>query len=298
MFFRLVSEPRKRRVHFHAFMAEMHERLKDFRTEPNRQPIEGLAAAVAKEARLLCLDELQIKDIADATLVARLFSELIARGTVIVATSNAPPDRLYYKGLNRDLFLPFIALIEQKLDVVKLEAQRDFRLQKLLAAPVWLVPADAKAKAALDAAFEDHAGAPHGETETLRVQGRDLVIPQALNGVARFSFAELCDHPLGPGDFGAIARSYHTLIIDGIPKLDGQPNDVVRRFVILVDELYELRVKLIASADAAPDALLTQGPQAWDFRRTASRLAEMGSKDWLALPHGQQVDLNHGLEPG
>jgi cell division protein ZapE len=292
LFFSLAPEPKKRRVHFHAFMTEMHERLKDFRDERGRQPIQALAESVAAEARLLCLDELQIKDIADAMIVARLFTELIAQGTVIVTTSNSPPERLYWKGLNRNLFLPFIALIERELDIVRLDVAQDFRLQKLLAAPVWFVPADATAKAALDKAFLDLAGEPQGAREVLRVQGRDLVVENALNGVARFSFAELCDRPLGPGDFGALARTYHTLILDEVPKLDGQANDVSRRFVILIDELYELRVKLIASSDAAPGELMTQGDQAWEFQRTRSRLAEMGSKDWLALPHGQEVDLN------
>lgn len=292
LFFGLAPEPKKRRIHFHAFMTEMHERLKDFRDERGRQPIQALAESVATEARLLCLDELQIKDIADAMIVARLFTELIERGTVIVTTSNSPPERLYWKGLNRNLFLPFIALIERELDILRLDVPQDFRLQKLLAAPVWFVPADGAAKAALDKAFLDLAGEAQGEREVLRVQGRDLVIPNTLNGVARFTFAELCDRPHGPGDFGAIARSYHTLIVDGVPKLDGQSNDIVRRFVILIDELYELRVKLIASAEVPPGELMTRGDQAWDFQRTRSRLAEMGSKDWLALPHGQEVDLN------
>jgi cell division protein ZapE len=292
LFFGLVPEPKKRRVHFHAFMTEMHERLADFKETRGRQPIQALAESVASEARLLCLDELQIKDIADAMIVARLFAELIARGTVIVTTSNAPPERLYWKGLNRNLFLPFIQLVERELDIVRLEVAQDFRLQKLLAAPVWFVPADKAAKAALDKAFLDLAGEPQGKREVLRVQGRDLIVPNALNGVARFSFDELCDRPLGPGDFGELARTYHTLILDNVPVLDGAANDVVRRFVILIDELYELRVKLIASAAAGPGELMTRGDQAWDFQRTRSRLAEMGSKDWLALPHGQEVDLN------
>jgi cell division protein ZapE len=270
-------------------MAEMHERLRDFSNERGRQPIEGLAAAVAAEARLLCLDELQVKDIADATILNRLFGGLIEAGTVIVVTSNAPPERLYYKGLNRDLFLPFIALVTAHLDVVKFDVPTDYRLRKLAAAPLWHVPPD---RTAMDKAFLDLAGAAKGERETLRVQGRDLVVPEALNGVARFSFTELCDRPLGPADFGAIARTYHTLLVDNIPNLDETAQDAVRRFVILIDELYEQRVKLIASAERAPEMLLTEGKQAWDFRRTSSRLVEMGSKHWLALPHGQEVDLN------
>jgi len=289
MFFRRAPEPRKRRVHFHAFMAEMHERLREFRAERGRQPIEGLAAAVAAEARLLCLDELQVKDIADATILNRLFTALIQAGTVVVVTSNAPPERLYYKGLNRDLFLPFIDLVTTHLDVVKLEVPTDYRLRKLAAAPLWHVPPD---QAAMDAAFFDLAGAARGECEVLRVQGRDLRVPNALNGVARFSFAELCDRPLGPADYAAIARTYHTLLVDSIPNLDKSAPDAVRRFIILIDEMYEHRVNLVASADCTPDMLLTQGKQAWDFRRTSSRLTEMGSKHWLALPHGQEVDLN------
>lgn len=289
-FFRLAPEPRKRRVHFHAFMTEVHERLAALR-ETEDQPFDALTDQLSSEARLLCFDELHIKDIADATIVGRIFQGLIERGTVLVATSNAPPERLYYKGLKRELFLPFIALIEQRLDILHLEAAHDYRLNKLLAAPVWHVPADETARRQLDAVFCDLSGAE----ETLRVQGRDLVVRNAHNGVARFDFSELCDSPRGPGDFNALARRYHTLIIDGIPRLDGQSNDMVRRFVILIDELYEWRVKLIASADAAPDALLTSGPQAWDFRRTSSRLAEMGSKDWLVLQHG---DLNGWAEKG
>jgi cell division protein ZapE len=289
MFFRRAPEPRKRRVHFHAFMAEMHERLRDFRAERDRQPIEGLAAAVAKEARLLCLDELQVKDIADATILNRLFTALIEAGTIVVVTSNSPPERLYYKGLNRDLFLPFIDLVKTNLDVVKLEVPTDYRLRKLAAAPLWYAPPD---PAAMDAAFADLAGAARGEPEVLRVQGRDLKVPNALNGVARFSFTELCDRPLGPADYVAIARTYHTLLVDNIPRLDTAAQDAVRRFVILIDELYEHRVKLVASADCAPGILLTEGRQAWDFRRTSSRLTEMGSKHWLTLPHGQEVDLN------
>ena len=294
LFFRTAREPRKRRVHFHAFMTEMHERLRNFRDVRGKQPIEALAEAVAKEARLLCLDELQVKDIADATILNRLFEGLIANGTVVVATSNAPPERLYYKGLNRALFLPFIDLVTARMDVVKLEIATDFRLRKLTAAPVWTTPPD---RAALDAAFLNLTGTATGEPQTLRVQGRDLRVPHAHDGVARFTFAELCESPLGPADFVAIARTYHTLLVDNIPSLDSAAQDAVRRFILLIDELYEYRVKLIASADSKPDMLLTQGKQSWDFRRTSSRLTEMGSQHWLGLPHGQEVDLNASSQP-
>jgi cell division protein ZapE len=294
-FFGLAPEPRKRRAHFHAFMAQAHERLATLRAARGEQPIEVLAKAMADETRLLCLDEVQVKDIADATVLGRLFAELIERGTVIVATSNAPPARLYYKGLNRDLFLPFIALIEKQMDVVKLDSRRDYRLERLAGGPLWHAPPDT---AAMDAAFARLTGAAHGAPETLRVKGRDVTVPDALNGVARFSFAELCEQPRGAADFAAIACTYHTLVVDNIPRLDTAPQDAVRRFIILIDELYEYRVKLVASAHCTPDMLLTRGKQAWDFQRTASRLAEMGSRDWLSRPHGQDADLNGGREPG
>lgn len=299
LFFRSAPEPKKRRVHFHAFMSEVHERLPAFRATNGAQPIAELARQLAKEARLLCLDEMQVKDIADATVLGRLFGELIGNGVVIVTTSNAPPARLYYRGLNRDLFLPFIALIEDRLDVVELVSRRDYRRERIAAGPLWTVPPD---RAAMDAAFARISGAPHGSPATLRVKGRDLRVPEAHNGTARFSFDELCRQALGANDFAAIARTYHTLLIDGIPALDEAPQDAVRRFVLLIDELYEHRVKLVASAERSPDMLLTQGKQAWDFRRTASRLAEMGSADWLSRPHGQEhgqeVDLNAAREPG
>lgn len=295
IFFRTAPEPKKRRVHFHAFMSEVHERLPAHRAANGTQPITALAKALAAEARLLCLDEMQVKDIADATVLGRLFGELIDNGVVIVTTSNAPPSRLYYKGLNRDLFVPFIALIEERLDVVELVSRRDYRRERLAAGPLWTVPPD---RATMDAAFARIAGAPRGENAVIRVKGRDLNVPAAHNGTARFSFGDLCRQPLGANDFAAIARTYHTLLIDDIPALDEAPPDAVRRFVLLIDELYEHRVKLVASAERSPDMLLTQGKQAWDFRRTASRLAEMGSAGWLSRPHGQEVDLNAAHEPG
>lgn len=293
LLFQLADEPHKKRVHFHAFMTEVHERLKHFRAERGRQPIEGLAGALAQETRLLCLDELQVKDIADATVLNRLFATLIEAGTVIVATSNAPPENLYYKGLNRDLFLPFIDLVREKMDVVRIEVPTDYRLRKLRAAPVWSTPPD---KAALDAAFLALTGAARGAREVLRVQGRDVVIPEARNGVARFTFSQLCEEARGPADYAAIARTYHTILLDGIPSLDTAAQDAVRRFIILIDELYEYRVKLFASAAVRPESLLTQGRQAWDFRRTSSRLAEMGTEHWLGLPHGPEVHLNRAQE--
>lgn len=293
LFFSLSPEPKKKRSHFHAFMTEMHERLRDFRDEKGRQPIEALAQAVAADARLLCLDELQVKDIADAMILNRLFAGLIAAGTVIVTTSNSPPEELYYKGLNRDRFLPFIALVKERMDVMRFDTVTDYRFRKLTSAPVWYAPPD---EAAMDAAFAALAGKPSGEPQTLRVQGRDVPVPQALNGVARFTFDELCDKPHGPADFAAIARTYHTLVVDNIPDLETTAQDAVRRFIILIDELYDNGTKLIASAQKHPEKLLTQGRQEWDFRRTSSRLVEMGSKEWLLRAHTPEVHLNSAAE--
>ncbi len=278
-----AAQVSKKRVHFHAFMAEVHERVRDH-AKAREQPVVALARVLAREARLLCLDEVQVRDIADATILGRLFSVLIEEGTVIVATSNAPPERLYYRGLNRDLFLPFIRLVNERMDVIEIDSPRDFRLGRLMAGPVWFAPPD---EAEMDAAFQRLIGAERGEREVVQLRGRTLAVANALGGVARFGFAELCEEPLGATDFRAIARHFHTVLIDGVPKLDGKANDAVRRFVLLIDEFYEHRVKLIASAETAPSGLLTEGPQAWEFRRTASRLAEMGSADWLGLPHGK-----------
>jgi cell division protein ZapE len=283
IFFDLAPEARKRRVHFHAFMVDVHARVHARRSADaggRDDPILAVADAIADETRLLCFDEMQVRDIADAMMLARLFGRLFERGTVVVATSNAPPDRLYHKGLNRELFLPFIALLESRLEVVKLEARTDFRQEKQATAPRWHVPANAAARAALDAAFRAYAGTGEGAPETLRVQGRDVVVPQAANGVARFGFDTLCAEARGPADYGAIATHYETVLIDDIPGLDTAPQDVVRRFVILIDELYDRRVRLIASAEAEPDALLTEGRQHWEFQRTASRLTEMRSAEW------------------
>jgi cell division protein ZapE len=293
LFFAVAPVARKRRVHFHAFMAEVHARIHRFRQSLGRgevrdaDPIPPLAETLAGEARLLCLDEFQVTDIADAMILGRLFEALLDRGVVIVATSNTPPRELYKGGLNRALFLPFIALIEARLDVMELAARTDFRLEKLSRLPSWHVPADAAADAALDAAFRRLAGAfPH--REMLTVQGRRLMVPAAAQGVARFGFAALCRRPLGPADYLAIAERYHTLIVDHIPVMAADQRNERRRFIILIDTLYDHRVKLIASAEAEPAALMRGGAHAEEFERTASRLMEMRGADWLALPHGRE----------
>ena len=292
LFFAMADVTPKRRIHFHAFMQEAHKRIHAWRRQPERlddpgsdDPIPPLADAFADEASLLCFDEFQINDIADAMILGRLFKELFARGVVVVATSNTAPDDLFAGQPGRDAFLPFIALIKQHLDVLVLNGVRDFRRQRLQALPTWHVPADEGARLALDGAFAALAGRERPKPERMQVMGRSLTVPLSANGVARFDFETLCRQALGPGDYGALATHFHALVLDAVPLLTPDNHDAARRFVTLVDELYEHRVKLVASAAAAPDDLYPEGHGAAAFRRTASRLLEMQSPDYLALPH-------------
>ena len=306
LFFETVEIPHKRRVHFHAFMAEVHARIHAWRQmEKNGEvkgddPIAPVAEALANEAWLLCFDEFAVTDITDAMILGRLFNALFQRGTVIVATSNVEPSELYKDGLNRTLFLPFIQLLQQKMDVLELAARTDFRLEKLRDAAIYYVPADAKAHEALTKAFKALTGAEHGEPFYLSVLGRQLLVPETRANVARFNFTELCKAPLGPQDYLAIARSFHTLILDDIPVIEASERNEAARFTILIDELYDQHVKLIASAAAEPDQLFrgAEGRETFEFRRTASRLMEMRSKDYLALPHGMAASIGSGDTSG
>jgi cell division protein ZapE len=294
-FFAIAAPQRKRRAHFHEFMADVHDRIKAARdAEKNgngRQsdPILAVATELAAEIRLLCLDEFAVTDIADAMILSRLFGQLFERGLVLVATSNSAPDELYPGGLNRGLFLPFVAVLKRHVDVIELDARTDYRLEKLGAAPVYLTPLGKDATTALDAAWRRLTGTDRGRPASLTVKGRTIAVPQAGKGVARFTFAELCDAPLGAGDYLKIARTFHTLLIDDIRVLREEEQNTARRFIALVDTLYDNRVKLIASAAAEPDGLCraTDGEEAFAFRRTASRLTEMRSAEWLALAHGR-----------
>ena len=294
MFFEGAPLALKRRVHFHAFMADVHARVHRWRQMRKRgeivgeDPIAPVAAALAGEAWLLCFDEFGVRDIADAMILGRLFTALFAAGVVVVATSNAAPGDLYKDGLNRALFLPFVALMGERLDVVELAARTDFRLEKLARAPVYYCPDDARAGAALDATFLSLTGATRGAPMDIALLGRTLRVPQAIDGVARFSFDELCRRPLGAADYLAIAERFHTLVVDHIPALGEGERNEARRFITLVDALYDLKVKLIASADAEPDELYraAEGTEAFEFARCASRLIEMRSADYLAEPHG------------
>jgi len=306
LFFEEAEVQRKRRVHFHAFMADVHGRIHAWRQKlkagevKGDDPIVPVADAISDEAWLLCFDEFSVTDIADAMILGRLFQALFRRGVVIVATSNVDPDDLYQGGLNRALFLPFIALIRARMEVVRLEARTDFRLEKLKGAPVYHVPADAKAAKALSAAFEALTGAPQGAPAELELLGRKIRIPEARAHVARFCFADLCEAPLGAQDFLAIARNYHTVLIDAIPVIAAAERNEAKRFIILIDALYDQHVKLIASAAAEPTELFLgiEGREAFEFERTASRLIEMRSSDYLGLPHGGIASLASGDSSG
>ena len=245
-------------------------------------PIPPLADQLAARAALLCFDEFQVNDIADAMILGRLFEALFDRGVVVVATSNTAPDDLFKGKPGQDAFRPFIALITQRLDVLELDAARDFRRQRMRGMRTWHVPADAMSRRALDAAFAELTGGAEPGPLTLTVSGRKVVVPQAAEGVARFDFAGLCGTALGPGDYLAIATRFHTVIVDDIPRLSPDNYDEARRFITLIDTLYDQRVKLLASAAAQPDKLYQRGENAAMFERTASRLDEMQSEDWLA----------------
>ena len=287
LFFSEARVQRKLRIHFHAFMQDVHKRVFAWKQEhPGvADPVPPLADAISARAALLCFDEFQINDIADAMILGRLFAALFERAVVIVATSNTAPDDLFRGKPGRDAFLPFIALIKRHLDILVLDGARDFRRTRLLGVTTWHVPANGRADAALDRAFLELSGGAPPKVERLTVLGRQLRVPLAASSVARFDFAALCGQPLGPGDYLALATHYTALVLDGIPRLGPENYDQARRFVTLVDALYEHRVKLVASAEASPDQLYEQGEGAKAFERTASRLVEMQGKQWWELQH-------------
>ena len=297
LFFAPSAVKRKRRAHFHEFMADVHERLNAVRHEmkagriANGDPIRHVADALAEEAWLLCFDEFHVTDIADAMILGRLFTRLFEQGVVVVATSNVEPDELYKDGLNRALFLPFIALLHEHMEVVRLQAPKDFRLEKLSGQPVWYVPADEDAEVALDMAWQRLTGTLQASRARSPIKGRVIRVAEAAKGVARFSFRQLCEQPLGASDYLRIAREFHTLIIDRIPVMDYPQRNEAKRFIALIDTLYDNAVKLVASAEAEPPELYlaTDGYEANEFKRTASRLFEMRSSEYLALPHGHHV---------
>lgn len=306
LFFEQSQVMHKRRAHFHEFMADAHERIYNYRQSIARGEIADAdvvhltASSIFDEAWLLCFDEFHVTDIADAMILGRLFARLFELGTVVVATSNVAPRDLYKGGLNRALFLPFIDQIEQHMDVLQLDSRTDFRLEKLAGVKMWMVPADDAAEAALDAAWNKLTGGARGEPVDLTVKGRKLHVPHAASGVARFSFADLCEQPLGASDYLRLAHDYHTIIIDRIPAMDAADRNAAKRFIALIDTLYDNAVKLMASAAADPMSLYsaTEGTEAMEFQRTVSRLIEMGSESYLALPHGRSDSTASGASTG
>jgi cell division protein ZapE len=292
LFFDAVQINRKRRAHFHEFMLDIHARLKAERAKEEGDPIPPVVEALADEARLLCFDEMVVNNMADAAIMSRLFAGLFDAGVTVVTTSNRHPDDLYKDGLNRQLFLPFIALVKQRLDVMALDGPTDYRRDRLGNAATWLVPNGAEATKALSETFfrltdyppEDRAHVPSADID---VGGaRSMHVPKALKGVAVFSFKRLCAEARGAADYLAIARRFHTVMIVGIPILGPQNRNEAARFVTLIDALYEYRVKLLAAADAVPDALYPEGDGKFEFERTVSRLLEMQSEEYLAAGHG------------
>jgi cell division protein ZapE len=306
LFFQQSPVSHKRRAHFHEFMAEVHERIYGFRQNiargdiPDGDVIALTAESIFDEAWLLCFDEFHVTDIADAMILGRLFAKLFELGTVVVATSNVAPEDLYKDGLNRALFLPFIAQISAHMDVLKLEARTDFRLEKLVGVKMWLVPADAAAGAALDRAWGSMTGNAPCRPRDISIKSRVLHVPCSAQGVARFSFADLCEKPLGASDYLRLAHDYHTILIDHIPAMDYERRNAAKRFISLIDTLYDNAVKLMASADADPASLYraSDGVEASEFKRTASRLIEMSSQSYLGLPHGRKDSAASGSSTG
>jgi cell division protein ZapE len=306
LFFQHSPVAHKRRAHFHEFMADVHERIYGFRQNIARGEIADgdvialTADSIFDEAWLLCFDEFHVTDIADAMILGRLFAKLFELGTVVVATSNVAPQDLYKDGLNRALFLPFIAQIAAHMDVLRLEARTDFRLEKLVGVKMWLVPADRKADATLDKAWAKMTGSAPCKPRDIRVKGRVLHVPCSAQGVARFSFADLCEKPLGSSDYLRLAHDYHTILIDRIPVMDLAERNAAKRFIALIDTLYDNAVKLMASAEADPVSLYraTDGVEAGEFRRTSSRLIEMSSQSYLGLPHGRKDSTASGSSTG
>jgi cell division protein ZapE len=292
LFFDDAPVARKRRVHFHEYMLEVHDRLHRRREElaargapAEADTIVPIARAIAQETRLLCFDEFQVTNIADAMILGRLFETLFEEGLTVIATSNRTPDDLYRNGLQRDRFMPFIALLKQRLEILELGGGRDYRMDRIRELDVYLTPLGAWATAKLDEAFRTLSGGADGEPRVLRTQGRDVAVPRAAPGVAMADYMDWCARPMGAADFLCIADHFHTVILAEIPKMGPDSQDKAARFVTMIDSFYERKVKFICSAAASPDKLYTEGDGAFEFQRTVSRLMEMQSPEYLALEH-------------
>ncbi len=275
----------KRRVHFHDFMAEVHAGAKHWREKDPGNEIARVAAGIREHAMLLCFDEFQVADIADAMILSRLFSGLMDTGVVIVATSNRHPRDLYENGINRQLFVPAIDLIEARMDVLKLDGPIDYRLARLERANVYFTPLGPATTAALEGVWRDLTGIARGTPSELEILGRKLRVPEQARGVARFTFEELCVAALGPQDYLALADEFHALVLGGVPQLAPDKRNEAKRFVTLIDALYERNVKLVCSAAAAPSEIYPAGDGAFEFERTASRLVEMQTPEYLGRAH-------------
>ena len=288
LFFDTVGLERKRRAHFHEFMQEVHARIGAARRRAGgngaSDALLAVADGIADETWLLCFDEFEVRDIADAMILGRLFTRLFERGTVLVATSNQEPGRLYEGGLNRQLFLPFIALLRERLDVLHLDGPTDYRMLRFAGTPVYHTPLGPESEAALDLAFRRLTDRARGEADEIAVKGRVIRVAEQARGVARFSFEELCLRPLGPVDYLAIAERYHTLLIADMPRLGSDQMNEARRLISLIDVLYDRGVRLVCSAECSPDGIYPQGEGVLAFARTVSRLAEMQSAEYMTAP--------------
>ncbi len=290
LFFDLTTFEPRRRVHFHEFMAEIHDGIAAARRMSQGDPIPIVASGIAKRSRLLCFDELHVTDIADAMILGRLFEALFADGVVVVATSNVAPDGLYKNGLNRNLFVPFIRLIGERMEVFELVAEEDYRLAKLAGRPLYFTPADDRARGQMAELWVSLAGGAEGGPASVMVKGRRVEVPRAANGVAWFDFEDLCAKPLGSGDYLSIARSYHTVMIENVPILTPAKRNEARRFINLIDTLYDAKVGLVISAEGEVGDIYKEGDGAFLFERTASRLIEMRSEAYLAA-RSQRADV-------
>ncbi|MEL0107603.1 MAG: cell division protein ZapE [Rhodospirillaceae bacterium] len=292
LFFESAPVEQKRRVHYHAFMKDVHDRVNNFRqaakagkVSGNADPILALSRVIAERAWLLCFDEFHVTDIADAMILGRLFESLFDSGVIVVATSNRPPDDLYEGGLQRSRFLPFIDLIKNQLDVLAVDGDTDHRLEQLRTMNVYLTPVNGETDRELDQDFQRLITGFEAKPETLEIYGRQLTVPKAAEGVAFFTFADLCETALGAADYLEIAATYHTVFLARIPRLNPERRDAAKRFVTLIDALYEHKVNLICSAEASPNRLYESGIGSFEFERTASRLVEMQSEEYISSPH-------------